>query len=257
VYFVSNTTLLFDGGNYNLTSSDLIIQNITNFFLNGTPNTTNAHTTSSVSVIGCLQKYHIHFYNVTNVLIKHLNFKTCGLMQHVIYRKSHAAVYFQYCSNIHIISIQISNPVVHGTIASNVKGKNSLENVTVVMNKELPYNGNRYVVHWSYDDSIDDKVIVNITNITIERSIELDGRDMKMLEFDTNRFKGFIIITIKNSNFSKLHNIDIIIKITVDSVSRSIIQFFRCHFNLNRVRHHIYVLHHHTFEHTGHIQILM
>ena len=75
-YFVSDTTLLFDQGEYYHIKVNFTIQNVSNFSLIGTPNTSDP--TSPVSVIRCLPNRRIYFYNVTTLLIRYLMFEECG-----------------------------------------------------------------------------------------------------------------------------------------------------------------------------------
>jgi len=115
LYFISNTTFYFAKGEYHHFHSDLIVQNITNFSLIGTPNTSDP--ASPVSVINCVPKHSIYFYNVSSLLIKNLKFQHCGsfLSNHSTYNNTQeiqwAALWFQYCTNLEIINAYIYNTV--------------------------------------------------------------------------------------------------------------------------------------------------
>ena len=249
MYFVSNTTLFFDEGEYHLDGTDLIVQNVINFSLIGIPDINNQYATSSVSVISCLQECQIYFLNVINVLIKGIILRECGSLIPESIEMIHAAMFIRYCNNVDIINVNICNPVGYGIIASYVTGINNLENVAITLNRDINVKLLSHLysfgVLWSYGSAgigivKNDKQVIHINNISLTRTVKHDnGVNMKMLEFVTNRYS--VVITIKNSVFSNMHNI-ISIKIAIDSLSHSSIHFYRCRFTTSYMKHHVYIL---------------
>ena len=182
VYFVSDTTLLFEQGDYYPIKGNFTIQNVTNVSFIGTPNTSDP--TSPVSVIRCLPGHRIAFYNVTNLLIKHFKFKECGSFipdfnkyksgMSYIHRDYWAAIFIHSCTNVGIINTHIYNPVGYGILAFNVMGNNSIVNVTIVMGRQKKFDGKvcSYGAHLWYRSIHDNtmksgEIIFSINNIVL------------------------------------------------------------------------------------------
>ena len=140
---MSDTTLLFDQGEYYHIQEHFTIQNVTNLSLIGTPNSSNP--TSPVRVIKCLPNHGIYFYDVTSLLIKHIKLEGCGcpmseILQSVMYvyaiQNDWAAMYFHCCTDVSITNTYIYYPVGYGIFALNMMGKNNFENVSILMGRQ-------------------------------------------------------------------------------------------------------------------------
>ena len=165
MFLKSNAKLLFSEGEYSHIQGDLIVQNVTSISLIGTPNTSDP--ASPVSVIKCLPEHLIYFYNVTNLLIKNLKFQGCGslmpkfsgsLYDSGAVRHYWASVYIHYCSNVEAVNIRIENPVGYGLSGLNVRGNNSLKDITIIMGREDLYGKLftcSYAFQWMYDDNVE------------------------------------------------------------------------------------------------------
>ena len=255
-YFVSDTTLLFDQGDYYHVKGNFIIQNVTNVSLIGTPNTSD-HT-SPVSVIRCSPNHHIYFYSVTTLLIKQLKFEECGsLVPEICEYKFNcwATLFFHFCTDLAIINSYIYNPVGYGILAFNVMGNNSLDNVTVIMGRQEKYNNSicSNGICWNYanidsDTVKDDKEVITKFNNIILRDYCITKccdciSDKRMLELSIDYFSVFIIIV--NSDFSNWN--DGIVMITVTSLSHTNINFHKCRFLSNHVTYGLIDLQYNLF----------
>ena len=249
VYFVSDTTLFFGQGEYYHLQNHLIIQNLSNFSLIGTPNTNDP--TSPVSVIRCLPDHSIYFYNVTTLLIKHIKLEGCGcliskILPRVMYiytsQNYWAAMYFHCCTDVSITNTYIYYPVRYGIFAFNMMGRNNFENVTILMGKQAKQSWCSYGLYFHYDEDEygstveqDEKGFINISNIALIGNCKSDcscrsgttALDMVIRSFN-------VFVTIKHSNFSNW-NIDYNIYFDITSSSDVIISFFGCNFVSNNI----------------------
>ena len=250
---MSDTTLLFEQGDYYPIKGNFTIQNVTDVSLIGTPNTNDP--TSPVSVIRCLPGHHITFYNVTNLLIKHFKFKECGSFMpdfnkyksgmSYIHRDYWAAIFIHSCTNVGIINTHIYNPVGYGILAFNVMGNNSIVNVTIVMGRQKKFDGKvcSYGAHLWYRSIHDNtmksgEIIFSINNIVLK-----DGCESCVCDSDESAFKmslqSFtVIVIIKNSNFTNWYGSKNIM-IYISSLSPVMIYFYKCKFVSNRVTDHL------------------
>ena len=246
MYFRSNTTLLFAEGKYYHISSDIIIQNIINFLLIGTPNITDP--TSPLSVIKCLPENSIYFYNVVNILIKNLKFESCGYFvskftDQLSFTNHWTSLFLNNCTTVEIVNVCIDNPVGYGITGYNVMGDNSIENTTVIMNRQ-DLHGRllftcSYGMQWSYNGYTDkDRVVlVNITNIRLidirKSGITCVGQS-KVLEISIRWFSVFINIQLSNFSIKSSYSI---LKFTITSSTCSGISFYKCNFVRNIAPH--------------------
>ena len=242
LYFISNTTFYFAEGEYHHVHGDLIVQNVSNFSLIGTPNTSDP--ASPASVIKCLPEHSIYFYNVANLLVKDLKFQSCGglLSNHNNNTQEiqWAALLFQFCTNLKIVNVYIYNPVGYGISAHSVIGNNSLENVTVIMGRNnAALDMCSYGAKWSYRNLNGDfmeinKIIVTIDNIMMKQlnislaCVEVNS-DKHILDLELYKHK--VQFTIKNSNFSILNGT--ILNVKVLSALHSHININQCSFIQN------------------------
>ena len=230
-YFVSDTTIFFNIGLYYLKQNHLAIQNVTNVSLIGTPNTSDP--TSPVSVIRCLPKHHIFFYNVTNLLINVLRFEECGCSVSNAGYDYHylAATWFQYCTNTTISNTHIYNPVGYGIVAFNVMGNSNIVNVTVVMEKFHGISHGTYLKYRNVHRSAakGDDIIFSIDNIVFKND-DSCNYDESTLKIDLA--SSAVFISIKNFIWKGSKNIKITIK---HPLSPFMIYFYKCSFVQNRV----------------------
>ena len=249
VYFVSYTTLLFGQGEYYHTKSDLIVQNVINVSLIGTPNTTDP--TSPVSVIKCLPEHLIYFYNTTNLLINLLRFEDCGCLvskvsevtsvQNMMFHHYWAATIFQYCMNVIISNTHIYKSVGCSILTFNVMGNNIIVNVTVVMGGKEKYDGTEYASPTAYlryknahgNAAKSDDITFSIDNVVLKDAIKSCDYDESTLEIDLKY--STVFISIKNSNFTNWNGSrNMNIRITSPS-SPFMIYFYKCNFISSRV----------------------
>ena len=211
VYFMSDTTLLFDKGEYYHIIGNLTIQNVTNISLIGTPYFSNP--TSPVSVIKCLPDHSIYFYNVTTLLIKYLKLKDCGSLMPVFKEYGMpfwAAMFFYYCTNITISNMYIYNPVGYGVLALNVMGSsNCILKVTIMLGRKEEYGGvicskGGYLGYKDMHNSTTkiEEIFFNIDNIALKGGCEFCEcySEERMLEIDLQSY--IVYINISNSNFT-------------------------------------------------------
>ena len=238
---MSNTTLFFDQGEYYHTKDDLIIKDVTNISLIGTPSTSNP--TSPASIIRCWPDCVLYFYNVTNLLIKYLQFKGCGtflpeFIDYIfaimnIYDDYLAAIYVHYCTDVNITNTYIHNQVGYGIFAFNMMGENSLENVTIIMGRQGKHSWCSFGLHYHYGDEdgsaikADKESYVNIDNIALIDDCESCScnSNKAVLDLVLNFFSVFI--SIENSNFTNW-KVDENIHIDIASSSDITISFYEC-----------------------------
>ena len=194
----------------------------------------------------------MYFYNVVNLLIKHIKINACGgFLSEVVERMHFAVIFIHHCSDVGIVDVNICNPKGYGILASKVVGKNNLENLAVIPSRLIsdlshPAAHSSFGLLWDYEAVADgimrsnDQVIICINNISLIYANTHYSVDVKMLEFVIRHYNVFI--SIKNSAFLNLHDI-ITIKITVSSLSLSSIYFHNCYLNMSNIKHHVYVLH--------------
>jgi len=265
-YFESNTTLLFGQGEYYLGKYNFIIESVSNISLIGTM------STLPVSIIHCSFDHHMHFYNVTNLLIKNLKLNGCGSLvskysDYVSYYGTWAAMHFHYCTNMDIINASIFNSVGYGIFASNIMGENGLKNTTITVgcNQQTKQPWCSYGLYCHYDDenNSDDsddehgsgnynnehdngtyeddhdggmkQGFITIDNITLTNSNSLlcsCDAQKPVIKVVLDHFSTFI--TFKNSHFTNL-DAGYNININIASSSDVIISFNGCSFAANKV----------------------
>ena len=243
LYFISNTIFYFAEGEYHHVHGHLIVQNVSNFSLIGTPNTSDSAL--PVNVIKCLPEHSVYFYNVANLLVKDLKFQRCGsLLSNHKHNSTQeiqwAALLFQCCTDLKIVNVYIYNPVGYGISAHSVIGNNNLENVTVIMGRDnVALDMCSYGAKWSYRNLNGDfteinKIIVTIDNIMMKQlskslaCVEVNS-DTQILELEL--YKHNIQLNIKNSNFSILNGT--ILNVKVLSALHSHININQCSFIQN------------------------
>jgi len=232
---------MFAAGDYFHDHSDLIVCNVTNFSLVGTPSTSDP--TSPVSVIKCLPDHGIHFYNVYNLSIKYIKFERCSSFLEIFAQRSdfhykhdnyQTSMYFNNCTNLNVVNILISNPLGYAIVGYNVMGNTSLENITITMSTQALNGSVPYAcslgIYWNYHDNQSNRYVsVYITNILFVYSNTSNAKfcyDYRsIIEVAINRVNVFVSIT--DSTFSvRTHGS--IIKVTINSSSYSRIDFHKC-----------------------------
>jgi len=239
-FFVSNTTLFFSEGEYYYFLGNLMIQNVTNFSLIGTPNISDP--TSPLSVMKCSPDRLIHFHNVSGLLIKDLKFQGCGGLisnyDHSMQETLWAALSFWHCYDLKMANVYIYNPMGYGVLAKDIVGNNCFENITVIIGRNnRAIRTCSYGAKWHYSNSfgnITKPAIVIIDNIIIKylcTSYMDANMDRGFLEFEIDRHDILVYIEIKNSNFYKLNGR--ILNVNILSLSYSHIRIYNCGFVQN------------------------
>ena len=231
---------------------DLIIANVRNFSLIGTPNASNV--SSPLSAIKCLAQSRIHFYNVLNLVIKDLMLKNCGgeLAKYTDSETLHidknlwSSLFLYRCTNVEVVNVCIISPVGYGIIGINVMGNNSIKNTAIIMNQQqllsyILYTCS-YGVHWSYSEGLHTSyknVSLYVMNIILNNEYDETGGCIRsqqdLFQIQLHQFSVYIII--KDSNFTNLKGD--IFKFYVTSLSHNTIAFHRCNFIENVVSYAI------------------
>ena len=258
-YFKSYTTLVFVEGEYYHVQTDLNITNVNNFSLIGAPNASDVST--PLSIIRCLPNHHIHFYNVANLVIKNLKFQGCGSMLPKLagtaYTSSYehlfwTSLFFYRCNNVEAVNVYFYSPVGYGIIGINVMANNSLENVTIVIDRERPLGYTlfacSYGVYWSYGGGVDtsyETVFLYIINIKLIQKDYESGSGLciktqrDLFNIEMHQFSVHVIV--RNTNFYKLRGS--LFKLTVTSLSQNSIGFYNCNFTYNTVSYYAVDVH--------------
>ena len=241
-YFNSNTSIIFSEVKH-LLLTNMIVQNVFNFSL----------ISISYSEIICSRQKFIYFHNVVNVTIKSLRFSQCGNSLHNKYRPYWGGVVFDKCTNVQISDVHISNPVGYGIITINMFGYNVMENVSIHMGRQKPFESFNnalftcsYGLHLNYSSfdldgthmQTDSTTFVAISNIIltlspsgIKRCANCCGLNYYlkfrgMFEVFLKQFDYTVLITIKNSSFS--HLIGNILMVFAESLANNSISFNSC-----------------------------
>ena len=148
-YFVSKSKFFFAEGTYYHMKTDLIVQNIVNVSFIGM---TLSNNSSPTSIIRCLTEHTIKFYNIQNLMISNILFRSCGNdvaipVEHsniIIQSSKHqpkywASIFFIACINITVSNVHIDDPVGYGITCANVMGKSILNNITIIMSRHELY----------------------------------------------------------------------------------------------------------------------
>ena len=256
-YFISNSKFFFVEGLYYHTRSDFIVQNVANISFIGLGL---SNTSSPTSIIWCLPEHTIKFYNVQNITITNILFKSCGdevaipvehsdiIIQPSEYQsKFWASIFFIACININVSNVHIDNPVGYGITCANVMGTNILSNITVVMRRQELYQlllntcSNGIYVMYSGRKQLYVTAYVTIFGIVLiqeKTSAHCYGDKMIAISLKQERFG--VHFTISHSIFHQLRGN--IIKIKLKSSANNSVHFSNCRFtnNTSRVKSYEY-----------------
>lgn len=248
-YFISNSKFFFAEGTYYHIKTDLIVQNIANISFIGTAL---SNTSSPTSIIRCLPEHTIKFYNVQNLTISNIVFKSCGndiaipvehsniIIQPSEYQPKYwASIFFIACINITVNNVRIDDPVGYGITCANVMGKTILNNITIIMRSNGLYglllntcSSGIYIMYSGRKQDVTAHVAifgVVLIQTKIFNSIYCHGHKMIALSLKQERFG--VHFTISHSVFHQLHGN--IINIAIESLTNNSVHFNNCRFSHN------------------------
>ena len=246
-YFVSNSKFFFAEGTYHHIQTDLIIQNIANISFIGTAH---SNTSSPTSIIRCLPEHTIKFYDVQNLTITNILFRSCGndvaipvehsdiIIQPSEYQPKYwAAMFFIACINITISNVHIDDPVGYGITCANVMRNIILNNITIIMRRHTLYqlilgtcSSGIYIMYSGRKQYGTAHVtIFGMVLVQTKTFIHCYGDKMIAISLKQERFG--VHFTILHSVFYKLHGN--IINIAIESLTNNSVHFNNCRFSRN------------------------